>query len=300
MTQVSTPGDEALKALYIACQQVGVDASSVKPIRLSENAIYRLPHRIVARVSRVGQIQAAAKEVHIARWLEASGMPAVQVIPSLDQPVEADGRAVTFWRELPAHEYGTSLNVATTLRALHRLTPPVHFELPPLAPFVRLAERIDHAHMFTPEDRKWLRKHLSDLKSRYAELPPGLHSCVVHGDAWVGNVLLASNGLVILADFERTALGPPEWDLVSTAIKYGTLGGISKDEYTAFAETYGHDVMSWAGFPILRDIRELRMVTMAAQIGMEDATIRSEAIARLAAIRGESGPRPWKHWRPLN
>ncbi|GHE32575.1 aminoglycoside phosphotransferase [Streptosporangium violaceochromogenes] len=300
MTRESTPRNEALRTLLVACHRAGIDASSVEPIRLSENAIYRLPHGVVARVSRTGQLQTAEKEIRIARWLEDSGVRAVQVIPDLDQPVEADGRAVTFWRELPSHKYGTSLEVATTLHTLHRLKPPEHFTLPPLNPFVRLAERIDRAHMFTSQDRKWLSQHLSDLETRYTELPPGLQKCVVHGDAWGGNVLLADDGRVILADFERTAFGPPEWDLISTAIKYSTFGAISRDEYVAFAETYGHDVMTWEGFPTLRDIRELRMVTMAAQIGMENAAIHDEAVSRLATIRGKSGPRPWKHWRPLS
>ncbi len=154
--------------------------------------------------------------------------------------------------------------------------------------------------MLTPEERDWLRERLEDLERGYAELPPGLPHCVVHGDAWVGNVLSIGDGRAVLADFERSALGPPEWDLVSTAVKYDTLGGISEAQYTEFVAIYGHDVMSWEGFPVLRDIRELRMVTMAAQIGMENPATRGEATSRLAAIRGESGPRPWRYWRPLS
>lgn len=297
---MNTPRDTALNALLTACHRAGIDALGAEPIRFSENAIYRLPKGVVARVTREGRLQTATKEVRVARWLETSGVPAVRVVPDLDQPVEADGRAVTFWRELPPHEYGTSVDVAAVLRALHGLTPPAHFELPPLAPFVQLAQRIDQADMFTPEERDWLRERLVDLERGYAELPPGLPHCVVHGDAWLGNVLSTGDGRVVLADFERSALGPPEWDLVSTAVKYDTLGGISEDQYAEFVAIYGHDVMSWEGFLVLRDIRELRMVTMAAQIGMENPAMRGEATSRLAAIRGESGPRPWRHWRPLS
>ena len=46
-------------------------------MRLGENALYRLPGGIVARVSRVGQFAAAAREVAVARWLEANHVPAV-------------------------------------------------------------------------------------------------------------------------------------------------------------------------------------------------------------------------------
>ncbi|MEV8630912.1 phosphotransferase [Streptosporangium sp. NPDC051023] len=299
MTQADPVEQASLRALRAACRQAGVDARDAEPIRFSENAIYRLSYGVVARVSRVGQFQAAVKEVQVARWLEGAGVPAVQTLPDVEQPVEADGRAVTFWRELPPHRPGTAADVAALLRRLHGLTPPEHFILSALDPFVRLADRIDRARMYTAEERQWLRERLADLEHGYAELSPGLPGCVVHGDAWIGNVLATEDGRVVLADFERSAFGPPEWDLVSMAVKYATLGGISADDYAAFVETYGHDVMAWEGYRVLRDIRELRLVTMAAQVGMEDAGLRSEAAVRLAAIRGESGPRPW-HWKAVS
>ncbi|GAA3421304.1 hypothetical protein GCM10018952_67460 [Streptosporangium vulgare] len=178
---MNTPRDATLNALLTACRRARIDASGAELIRFSENAIYRLPKGVVARVPREGRLQTAAKEVRVARWLETVGVPAVQVVPDLDQPVEADGRAVTFWRELPPHEYGTSVDVAAVLRVLHGLTPPARFELPPLAPFVRLAQRIDQADMFTSEERDWLRERLEHLEHGYAELPQGLPHCVVHG-----------------------------------------------------------------------------------------------------------------------
>ncbi|PRY31701.1 phosphotransferase family enzyme [Umezawaea tangerina] len=42
----------------------------------------------------------------------------------------------------------------------------------------------------------------------------------MHGDAWVGNVVATDDGQVVVLDLERCSVGPPEWDLVSTAIKY--------------------------------------------------------------------------------
>lgn len=299
MTQANTSQDASLNALRLACRQTGIDGRDAEPIRFSENAVYRLSGGVVARVSRVGRLRAAAKEVQVARWLEEAGVPAVQVLAEVDQPVEVGGRAVTFWRELPPHRPGTAADVAAVLKILHGLPPPAHFELPLLDPFVRLADRIDHARMYTAEERLWLRERLADLECGYAELPPGLPARVVHGDAWIGNVLATGDGRVVLADFERSAFGPPEWDLVSMAVKYATLGGISEEQYAAFVETYGHDVMAWEGYRVLRDIRELRLVTMAAQIGMENAGARGEAAVRLAAIRGRSGPRPW-HWKAVS
>ena len=69
----------------------------------------------------------------------------------------------------------------------------------------------------------------------------------------------------MLLDLERFALGPPEWDLVSTAVGYTTFGTVTLAEWQAFSAQYGHDVTDWEGFAVLRDIRELRMVTFAWQ-----------------------------------
>ncbi|WP_245887492.1 phosphotransferase family protein [Umezawaea tangerina] len=79
---------------------------------------------------------------------------------------------------------------------------------------------MDAATTLTKADRTWLSEHLESLQGRYANLPLGLPHCVVHGDAWVGNVVATDDGQVVVLDLERCSVGPPEWDLVSTAIKY--------------------------------------------------------------------------------
>ncbi|WP_245967023.1 phosphotransferase family protein [Sphaerisporangium album] len=273
--------------------------SSATLVRQGENAIYKLPGGVIARVTRPGQVPAAAREVGIARWLEASGIRAVQALPDVVQPVDVDGRAVTFWRELPPHRHGTAVQVAAALRRLHELTVPSDTVIAPLNPFVRLTERIDHARTLSKADRAWMRDHLKHLMERYADLPPGRPLCVVHGDAWVGNVVSTDGGEVVLLDLERSSVGPPEWDLVSTAVKAFTLGGIPVEDYRDFVAVYGYDVTPWEGFETLRDIREFRMTCMAAQVAAENPARRDEVDRRLASIRGERGPRPWTDWRPV-
>lgn len=285
------------RMLAAACRAVGVRAEPVEAIRLGENAIWRLPGGVVARIARPGQDAAAVREVLVARWLETAGVPAVRALADVDQPVAVEGRAVTFWRELPAHEHGNPVQVATALRRLHGLAPPVAFELPSLAPFVRLAERIDAATTLGADDRVWLREHLAELECRYRELPAGLPACVVHGDAWVGNVVSTADGQGVLLDLERCSIGPPEWDLVSTAIKHTTFGWVSAADYANFARVYGHDVTGWAGFELLRDIRELRMAAYVCQHAAEHPPARDEAALRVASLRGNAGPRPWA-WTP--
>jgi aminoglycoside phosphotransferase (APT) family kinase protein len=283
--------DEAHALLRQACRRAGITAEGAGVIRAAENTLYRLPGGIVARLTPPGQFAAATKEVQVSRWLQTQGLPVVEVVPGIQQPIAIDQRAVTFWRELPDHRESTTAELATMLRHLHDLPTP-DFELPPLAPFIRLPERLAEAAALDAADRDWLLAHLAQLESAYADLPEGKDWCAVHGDAWSGNLVVTADGPVLL-DLERFAHGPPEWDLTSLAVDYTTFGSITAGEWTDFCDRYGQDVTTWTGFTILRDARELRKVTFAIQLAFTRADIAEQAHYRLACIRGEEGPRPW-------
>lgn len=166
------------------------------------------------------------------------------------------------------------------------------FDLPPLAPFIRLRERIDEATLLSDENRGWLLTQLSGLEVRYTALPPGKPWCAIHGDARTGNVVVTGHGPVLL-DLERFAHGPPEWDLSSIAVNYTTFGNYPAEVWNDFCQRYGDDVTTWDGFAILRDARELRKVTFAVQMAPHREDIAEQARYRLACLRGEHGPRPW-------
>lgn len=144
-----------------------------------------------------------------------------------------------------------------------------------------------------------MREHLAELRERWTHLPDGQPWCVVHGDAWVGNVVATEDGEIILLDLERTSIGPPEWDTVHTAIKYKTFASITAEEYQSFCDVYGYDVTTWAGYELLRDLREFRMTTMAAQTAVQIPADRAQADHRISCLRGKFGPRPWSGWRPV-
>ncbi len=216
--------DPSSAVITEACTAVGFDPTGAEPVRIAENEIWRLPDRVIVRIARPGQGQAAAREVEVARWLAASTVPAVRAKP-VEQPVEAAGRPVTFWEELPSHENGSLREVVHLLKRLHHLPTP-GFPLGRLDPFVRVGERIHAASSLSEGDRAWLQGQLNALREQWKTRPAGLPECVVHGDAWVGNVARTTEG-PILMDFERVSVGPPEWDLVSTALKMTTTGAVS-------------------------------------------------------------------------
>jgi aminoglycoside phosphotransferase (APT) family kinase protein len=244
---------------------------------------------MVARIARPGQQAATAKEVRVAQWMAEHDILAVRPVT---EPVIIGDRAVTIWHELPSHRPGRYVDVATALRRLHALTPPEW--IPPLAPFVRTAARIEHATTLTDDDRSWLTSHLTNLERRYTtELPAGLPHAVIHGDAYGGNIVIVRDtGTATMLDLERVAVGPPEWDLTSTAVHLG-FEWINRDDYAKFCQAYGRDVTGWDGYELLRDIRELRITTWIAQLAVDQPRYRDEANNRVASLRGQNGPRPW-------
>lgn len=293
---MSTPTATLQHVLAAACARVGLDPAGAEPIRLGENAIFRLPARVVVRIARHGQLAAASKEVRIARWFAEHAISAVRALDGVEQPVEVDGRPVTFWEELPPHRHGTVVEIADVLRRLHDL-PILTGLLEPLDPFVRLAERIDAGTTLTVDDRAWLHARLGTLREQYRTLPPGLPSTVVHGDAWGGNIVATDGGRTVLLDLERCSIGPPEWDLVSIAIRRTSFTWLLEHDYRDFCHQYGRDVATWSGYGLLRDIRELRMTLYRVQRAAESLTEHAEAEYRVACLRGLRGPRPWRWGR---
>ena len=99
-----------------------------------------------------------------------------------------------------------------------------------------------------------------------------------------------------LIDFERVAWGQPEWDLAVTATEYVTAQFWTTEQYEAFVDSYGYDVMTWSGFPALRRVQELKMTTWLMQNVDESPDIRAEYENRMEAIRAGE---PRGAWRPF-
>ncbi|MFE1316434.1 phosphotransferase family protein [Kitasatospora phosalacinea] len=292
---VEQPTPAAL--LAAACAAAGRSSAGAQLIRAGENTLWRLPGGVVARIGRTGQLAAAHKELAVARWLHRHRVPAVRPLDHPAAPLAVRGRPATFWYELPPHRPGTATELAAALRRLHRLPPP-GAGLGALDPFVRLPERIDAADLERTHRRR-LHARLAELRTAWRELVlPAGPPRVVHGDAWSGNLAVTATAAHLL-DFERTALGPVEWDLTTTAVGRHTFGTVPPGTYAAFCAAYGADVTESPGYPVLRDIRELRLACYALQQSGTDPRHRAEARYRLACLLGEHGPRPWG-WTPLD
>ncbi|MFE7744853.1 phosphotransferase [Nocardia sp. NPDC057455] len=290
-------GNGMRSILRAACVSVGIDASDAEP--LGSQSVYRLRGGLVVRIGERGQKLATGREVAVARWLETCGVSAARVVANIPQPVVVDGRPVTFWLELPPHHPGTPGEVARALGQLHRLPLP-GFELRRMSPLARVEEEISAAHTVTEDDRRWLGKHLEELRGRWKALPKGLPWSVIQGDDSDDGVVVGDDGDVILAGLGGAMIGPPEWDLVHTAIKCWTARKLSASQYAEFCSGYGRDVMRWDGFYLLRDIQEFRMALQSMRAAAVDPSYRRQALRRLAYIRGDEGMRPWPEWAALD
>jgi aminoglycoside phosphotransferase (APT) family kinase protein len=267
-------------------------------LREGENSIWRTDIGIV-RISRPGTLNRIRRELQIVEWLASQGFPAVRVHPSAPEPLEVNGFVVTFWVDFGLHAQGTASQVAVLLRRLHSLPAPREFDPGRLDPFVGLEPRVNAAHILDSRDRSWLLESIDDLREQWSRLPEFSEQCLVHGDAWVGNVAQLASGETLLLDLERSSLGPPEWDLVSTAIKQTSFGWLSSRDYREFCHLYGCDVTDSEHFELLRDLRELRMTTYALQRANNDLDLTAEASFRLRCLQGREGERPWA-WTPTS
>lgn len=289
MTNTAEP---ALTALEEVCAATGLDPRGAEPLRLAENQIWRLAAGVIVRMAPPDRRETAAREIRVARWLADNDVRAIAPI-DVDQPVERAGRVATFWEETPPQTHGSIADVALVLKELHALEPPP-FDIGTLDPFVRVPERLAAAAL-PDEDRRWLLDLHTHLAERWAVgLPTGMPHRAVHGDAWPGNIVRVSGGGRLIMDLERFSLGPPEWDLVSTAVRTRTTGAATEDDYAEYCRLYGHDVTDWAGYDLLAQVRELRMATYAAQHAAHEPRWRVQAQHRVDCLRGRCGPRPWQ------
>lgn len=273
---------------------LGPDETAIELLGpIADNAVFRLPGLVVARISAASTYQRALQEVRTSRWLAAHGLPIVTPLDAAELPWSVDGHVVTVWHEVPEASMATTTELAGLLWQLHTLPVPSDIEIPPLDPFVRLDDHLAEAGpALAPADRRFLAERLEQLRDDYARRTSGLPTCIIHGDANRKNAIRGRDGVAVLLDLERLSIGPREWDLVVPAV-YQRLGWYSDSEYDAFVDTYGWDVRTWDGFPTFAALREFRMTAWLISRLPREPHLHSEAARRIASLRDPAAPRAW-------
>jgi aminoglycoside phosphotransferase (APT) family kinase protein len=281
--------------LQETCKATGLTGQDARLIRLGENALFVLPaEQVVVRIARSMEVlDDARKEVAVSAWLGEAGIPAAKTTAH-PQPFVVRGKPVTLWHLVPDSGSPASFNdLADVLRNLHRRSVPPELGLPELAILGRVSERINAASVITEEDRRFLLSRCQELQSAYDALAFPLAPCAVHGDAHSDNLIRTVDGSIVLIDFERFAFGPPETDLAVTAIEH-SLGWGTRADYDEFAKRYGFDVLAWEGYPVLREINELKMTTWLMQNVDESEAVAQEFRNRLHCLKNPDALRQWR------
>jgi hypothetical protein len=263
-------------------------------LALGENAVFAT-EQVVVKVGRdAGLLARAERELAVAGWLEAAGVPAVRAAAGTG-PRLVDGHPVTVWHRLPdAVRPAEPADLARLLRLVHALAPP-SFALPRrellggVERWLRLAgDAID------PADADYLRARRDGFATAAAGLTPHLPPGPIHGDALPRNVHVGPDGPV-LVDLETVSSDLREHDLVVMALSRDRYG-LDPRAYDAFTGTYGWDVREWDGCPVLRGARETASCAWVAQHAPSNPKALAEFRRRVASLRDED---PEVRWYPF-
>jgi aminoglycoside phosphotransferase (APT) family kinase protein len=246
----------------------------------------------VVRIARsADRLPRVKRELCVARWLATAHVPAIRVYEQIDQPTLVDGHPVSFWHTVTGGEpVPTHVDLARLLAAFHAADN-CPCELASFDPLKTSQTRLAQTDGVPDSDRNFLQNRCAELNEQLPHLAFALPRGPIHGDAHTSN-LLTDRGQVVLLDFESSAIGPREWDLLPTAIAVERYGR-PEEQYQEFADTYGFDVRAWAGYPVLREVRELTMTTWIMQNIGESPAVAAEFALRVASLRERDFQRGW-------
>jgi hypothetical protein len=284
---------ERLRTILNGVQAMtGIDVTGARLIKFTNNAVFSLPaaHVVVRIAASTTMTARVEKVIRVARWLEQGDVPAVRLL-DIHQPLVIDDLYLTLWDEVPDGGLApTGANLAAILQQWHRLDPP-DGGFPAWAPMAEVRDRLTEPDGVDPDDLAYLRDECDLVEEQLAGLPYELPAGPIHGDAFMGNLIDGAMGPVI-CDFDSSSEGPREWDLVPLAV--GKLRfDYPGDDYGALARRYGFDVIEWAGFSVLRRLRELKLVTSLVPVLASRAVLRPQWQKRMNSYRSGDETMRW-------
>ncbi|MFE7356010.1 phosphotransferase enzyme family protein [Streptomyces sp. NPDC057543] len=264
-------------------------------LALGENAVFAVGDLVVKvgrdAVRNPELRDRAEREVAVAEWLAASGVPAVRAAEPRARLVES--HPVTLWHRLPdAVRPAEPQDLARLLTLVHALPAPDGFTLPRrellggVERWLRLAgDAID------PADAEYLRERRDGFATAAAALVPHLPPGPIHGDALPRNVHVGPDGPV-LVDLETFSADLREHDLVVLALSRDRYG-LAAEAYDAFTAAYGWDVREWDGCAVLRGARETASCAWVSQHAPTNPKALAEFRRRVASLRDGDATVRW-------
>lgn len=305
--------DTTRPLLERACRIADLDARRARVLRHHSNAVYlvgRPPHEVVVKIGRPGpdpdrDLRDAHALVELTEWLTDHDVPTTTLLDTLSQPLFIDGHVVTLWHYLPQQQPMTTQAIAAPLRVLHQAPlPPI--TRPPLDPRTAITRSIAASRILTARQRSVLLDRLDRLMPAWTALCSSSTARLVHTDPQHRNTLWhhsidrlrqpagQTGDRAVLCDLDDVTLGPVEWDLVTIEIHSRRFGHPDTD-YDVFCHVYGRDIRDWPGYPKLRDLRELRMVSTNARKSAPGSPQAAEVQRRIDGLDHD----PNQQWRIL-
>jgi Phosphotransferase enzyme family len=288
--------DNLAEALAAVCAEAGLDPAGAELLRCTNNAVFELATApVVVRIVASNALRHRVdKVVRVATWLNAHDVPAVRLLPGIDQPLGAGPYLATVWESVPhGGKQPRGHDLAKLLRRMHELPEPA-FSLPAWEPLDDVRLRIGEADGLDAADLEFLRDRCEEVSARLDAVEFALPTSLLHGDAHLGNLIPSPAGSV-LCDFDSASLGPPEWDLTPLAVgvvRFGEPAG----RYRELVRSYGFDVTRWPGFRVLREVRELKLITSVLPILSSRPEVRPELFRRLADVRRGDNSARWARY----
>jgi hypothetical protein len=190
--------------------------------------------RIHARTALVRAPEAAADSVALARFLADAGLPVSPPTDAVDPGPHTGltGRPMTFWQYLEVDEASADpAEAGRSLRALHEAMATFEGPLRHVGPIEEIGSLAGLLGTHRPDDAARI------LALRDALDLPSLPTQPLHGDAHLGNVVVAAGRLRWL-DWEESWRGPLAWDLACLVHRQVTFGE-GGDEIAGAVAGYG-------------------------------------------------------------
>lgn len=306
MTALSTPDmaanrgqfsrEKLAEALTQVCAAAGLDPAGATLLRCTNNAVFRLATApLVVRIVASNALRHRVnKVVRVATWLAENEVPAVRLAPGVRQPVQVGEYLATVWEAVPeGGRQPRGRELGKLLRRIHELPEPATW-LPSWHPLDDVRRRIGEADGLNAADLAFLLERCDEVAGRLATLELPSARSLLHGDAHLGNLIPSPAGPV-LCDFDSSCYGPPEWDLTPLAVgvvRFGEPVG----RYRELVRTYGVDVTELDGFQVLREVRELKLITSVLPILSSRPEVRPELFRRIGDVRSGDTSSRWARY----
>lgn len=230
---------DPLTAARDVAARLDLDAGDAVMLRdLRTVVIHLRPSPVVARVAPASEEGVVRRQVAVTAYLAAHAAPVAAPWTS-PGPFRIGDRVVTLWEHVD-HDDGRALDgfaAGAALREVHEALAGFDPDGWPVFPRLDEARRVLATLEPEPAEARELDEMLDRAAAQAALLDAPVQ--VVHGDAWLGNVLRTPDG-PLWTDFELTCVGPRELDLTCNDTSARDRGRTPEDD--AFLAGYGeHD-----------------------------------------------------------